>query len=410
MSTAVYKSWIAKTHMRFDWLSASLIAIYFAVFKLVCIPKAAQQGLKVCCVYFVLLFLLTNLKGKDFVHPSLPFCGLVLVSSISGYLSGYIDASNCADALFYGICLYALALLVSTCRKRGRMGTLVNVFLLMTLVYCVMSVIFIIKVGVADGPLLYYFAGNKFSTSYYFLLLGALVYARLSLSKKKATTVGIVTAAVFAIALFVSRHVFCSTAAVMSAVAILLLFVPPSLKRMLSRPLVVIALMLVTGAVLAVLYWLLEIPSIQYLVVDVLGENMTLTGRDLIYNGLGAVISQAPIVGHGYGNAAVAMYVGYGNAQNSIMETLVNYGCFGLGTIFYLVWQSLRRCETDWCWGMFILLYAMVVGSIVEITYNYYFFISLYLIGSSFTNQEPEETVSCDIEGNCWASRSRLDY
>lgn len=55
---------ILSKRIRFDWLTASLVAIYFAVFKLVCIPKVLQQGLKVSCVFFVLLFLITNLKGR----------------------------------------------------------------------------------------------------------------------------------------------------------------------------------------------------------------------------------------------------------------------------------------------------------------------------------------------------------
>ncbi len=94
--------------------------------------------------------------------------------------------------------------------------------------------------------------------------------------------------------------------------------------------------MVLTGVILAFLLQLLQVPFVKHIVVDVLGENLTLTGRDLIYSGLRAVISESPILGYGYGNAAVAMYVGYGNAQNSIMETLVNYGVVGLFAVFYM--------------------------------------------------------------------------
>ncbi len=38
-----------------------------------------------------------------------------------------------------------------------------SVFFWMTVIYCVLSIVFIARVGTADGPLLYYFAGNKFS-------------------------------------------------------------------------------------------------------------------------------------------------------------------------------------------------------------------------------------------------------
>lgn len=366
--------------IRLDWLTLSLVAIYFAVFKLVCIPKVLQQGLKVSCVFFVVLFLITNLKGKDYKHPSILFCFMVVVSSVAGYRAGYVDSSNCTDALFYAICLYALALLISTCSRSGRIDTFINAFFWMTVVYCILSIVFIAKVGVADGPLLYYFAGNKFSTSYYFILLACLAYVKLHRRGASGRRVVLVTAVLGLVALAVAHTVYCSTAVAMSAIVVVFAFLPQKARRFLARPVVIIAAMILTGLILAFLSQLLQVPLVKHIVVDVLGENLTLTGRDLIYSGLQAVISRSPVFGYGYGNAAVAMYVGYGNAQNSIMETLVNYGVVGLLAVFYMVWGCTKERKAPWSWGMFILLYAMIAGSVVEITYNYFFFIALMTI------------------------------
>lgn len=363
--------------IRLDWLTMSLVAIYFAVFKLTCIPKVLQQGLKVSCVFFVALFLVTNLKGKDYKHPSILFCFMVVTSSVSGYLAGYVDSSNCTDALFYAICFYVLALLISACGRRGRIDTFISVFFWMTVIYCILSIVFIAKVGVADGSLLYYFAGNKFSTSYYFILLACLAYVKLHRGGASGKRVVLVTAALGLVALAVAHTVYCSTAVVMSALVVVLAFLPQKAQRFLARPAVIIAVMVLTGVILAFLPQLLQVPLVKHLVVDVLGENLTLTGRDMIYRGLQAVISESPVFGHGYGNAAVAIYVGYGNAQNSIMETLVNYGALGLLAVFYMVWACTKESKMPWSWGMFILLYAMIAGSVVEITYNYFFFIAL---------------------------------
>lgn len=371
---------ILSKRIRFDWLTASLVAIYFAVFKLVCIPKVLQQGLKVSCVLFVLLFLITNLKGREYKHPSALFCIMVVISSIAGYLAGYVDSSNCIDALLYAICLYALALLITTCSRRGRLETFMSVFFWMTVIYCVLSIVFIARVGTADGPLLYYFAGNKFSTSYYFIMLACLAYARLSRGGKSNKLVVLVSASLGLLALIVAHTVYCSTAVAMSALVIVLAFLPRKVQFILEKPTVVIAAMVITGVILAFILQLLQIPLVKHLVLDVLGENLTLTGRDLIYSRLRAVISGSPIFGYGYGNAAVALYVGYGNAQNSIMETLVNYGAVGLFAIFYMTWTSIKGSKPAWSWGMFIMLYAMIAGSIVEITYNYFFFIALMAI------------------------------
>ena len=366
--------------IRLDWLTASLVAIYFAIFKLVCIPKVLQQGLKVSCVFFVVLFLITNLKGREYKHPSALFCFMVVVSSVVGYLAGYVDSSNCTDAMFYAICLYALALLIATCSRRGRLDTFISVFFWMTIVYCALSIVFIARVGTADGPLLYYFAGNKFSTSYYFIMLACLAYVRLCRGGASKKLVVLVTASLGLLALIVAHTVYCSTAVAMSALVIAFAFLPRKAQRILEKPAVVIAAMVLTGVILAFLSQLLQVPLMKHLVVDVLGENLTLTGRDLIYSGLQTVIGTSPVFGYGYGNAAVAMYVGYGNAQNSVMETLVNYGAVGLLAVFYMAWASTKADKPAWSWGMFILLYAMIAGSVVEITYNYYFFIALMTI------------------------------
>ena len=40
-----------------DWLALSIAAMYLAVFKWVCIPQVVQQGMKVTCVFFVILFI-----------------------------------------------------------------------------------------------------------------------------------------------------------------------------------------------------------------------------------------------------------------------------------------------------------------------------------------------------------------
>lgn len=379
-----------------DWMTASLAALYFAVFKIVCVPQLVQQALKVCCVYFVLLYIVTNLKGEDYKRAIIPFCLMVVVSTQVGYLAGYVGFSNYIDAVFYAICLYALSLLIAACANRGRATTVINVFFWMTIIYCILSAVFIVKVGTADGQLLFYFAGNKFSTSYYFVMLASLTYAKLEMdgSSRKVTTIA--TGALGLLSLLVATHLYCSTAAVMAIFVIVLAFIPGKVQQVLMKPSVVVGMMLLTGIVLVFLMQMLQIPIVQHVVVDILGESLTLTGRDLIYSSLSAVISESPVFGYGYGNAAVAMHVGYGNAQNSIMETIVNYGLIGLCTIFYTVWVSARGKKPSWVWGAYVLLYAMILGSVVEITYNYFFFIALLIIDVS-SNATVRDVALCNM-------------
>ncbi len=366
-----------------DWLTVSLAVLYFAVFKIVCVPQIVQQALKVCCVYFVLLYIVTNLKGDDYKRAVIPFCFMVIVSTQVGYLNGYVDLSNYADAIFYAICLCALALLISACANRGRIAAVINVFFWMTVVYCIISTAFILEVGTANGQLLYYFAGNKFSTSYYFIMLACLTYAKLE-ARGSSRKVTIMTTVAFGLlALLVATHLYCSTAAVMAVLVVVLAFMPRMIQRVLMKPSAVVGAMLLTGIVLPFLTQVLQIPIVHHVVVDILGENLSLTGRDLIYGSLNAVIGESPVFGYGYGNAAVAMHVGYGNAQNSVMETVVNYGLVGLCAILYMAWVSAKGRKPSWAWGAYALLYAMILGSVVEITYNYFFFIALMVIDVS---------------------------
>lgn len=365
-----------------DWLALSIAAMYLAVFKWVCIPQVVQQGMKVTCVFFVILFIVTNVRTRSLAHPIIPFCAVVVISTVAGYLGGYVGIDDCVDAFFYGICLYCLAILVGHCSDSGRMGTLLDVLFWMTAVYCAVSAVFVALVGVADGPLLYYFAGNKFSTSYYFILLAALCYARMSRAGCSRRATALCTLALSLLALAVSRHVYCSTAAVMSAFVGILALLPPRVQGALSRPGVLLTCLVGTGIALVLLDVVLSNPMVRYLVIDVLGEDLTLTGRDLIYQQLPSLIAESPLFGYGYGNSAVIMEVGYGNAQNSVMETIVNYGLLGLAGILYAVVALAKGPHCEWSWGVLLVVYAMILGSVVEITFNYYFFLGLFIVGA----------------------------
>ena len=68
----------------------------------------------------------------------------------------------------------------------------------------------------------------------------------------------------------------------------------------------------------------------------------------------------------------------FGNAQNGLLEQMMNFGFIGVMAILFTVFYALKKKkELSY---MVILLYAMIVAAIFEVTINWFFWISIFSI------------------------------
>lgn len=122
--------------------------------------------------------------------------------------------------------------------------------------------------------------------------------------------------------------------------------------------------------------WIMTLPIVQYIVVDVLGEDLTLTGRLSMYEKLGEVLTECPLYGFGIGNAPLTTFM-YGvgeNAQNGLFNMFIESGF--IGTTAYLIAAILLIKHTEgnhFYFPIIAFIYMMLLLSTIEVTFTTYF-------------------------------------
>lgn len=118
----------------------------------------------------------------------------------------------------------------------------------------------------------------------------------------------------------------------------------------------------------------------KYIVVDVLGEDLTLTTRTNIWAALLSILSDEPLWGYGPGNETVVVggLLNLTNAQNGLLHTYLGVGAVG---VFFFCCYYLELLENEITESKYFVsfLLGLVVASIVEVSLS-----SLFLCYSSF--------------------------
>lgn len=356
--------------------------MYMVMFKIYAMPQLLQQTYKVVLLGGVLIYLFLNMDLRRFLNGSLLFSAFVVASTLIGYMGGCIPLADVFNGVQFAVCLFALYTLFLHSAELGYTRQAVDCLWRITGVFCGISLLSILIQGTSpDGTTITYFFGNKFATSYYFLMFAGLSQVRYykKIQRSMLYRFGAVLLAVLAIA--VSGWIYCSTSMVAGAVLAVAPLLPKKLRRFAMHPITVMVVMLLCAVFPLIMEPIMSSKLVQYVVVNVLGESLSLTGRKKIYRYLLEVIGTRFAFGYGYGNDAVWQVVGFGNAQNGLMQFMVDYGA--CGTIFFLgmVYSCIKKARNkDWMWGAFALVYAMIVASLVEVSYGYLFFMALFLL------------------------------
>lgn len=364
-------------------IDLAIYALFIAVFKIYTIPQGIQQMMKLVLLVYVSYFIIKNVELKKLFNMALPFSGIIVLSSILGYFSGTIRISSVAHGVLHAGCIYLIYTLVRYCGEMGYYEKMSDCIYKITSIFCVISLVSMLINGHSpNGTEITYFFGYKFMTSYYFMMWLALFRVRNNakiMSNNKFKMQYLVLAIML---VGICKWLYCTTAMVASVLFVIELFIPQKMKKVLMNPYAIICTIVLAGIIPFIIEPVMELPFVQYVVTEVLHKHVNLTGRIAIFNSLGEIVSQNFLWGYGYGNTAVAQCVGYGNAQNGLMQLLVDYGIFGgiaFGVALYACLKKKKNTES--LEGYYLLLYGLIVCSIVEISYNYIFYLILFVIG-----------------------------
>ena len=221
------------------------------------------------------------------------------------------------------------------------------------------------NVFTGDGISNTFWLGNKFNVGYAHLLCLIFFY----ILKNKTKFFNIKVAILTAYTLIVSIYVNCDTVIIANVLLIVLLMFRKKTEAFMSNKIAVLIFMLLCALIL-VFSDVATSGIISNFMKSVFSDDGTMTGRLPIYTVLPIIIMQKFVWGYGYNNLVVYHATGAYNAQNGMLEIVVNYGilaavCFGI-----IILYSCKKGKTFEHYVLLSIVWIFIFLSSIEVTYG----------------------------------------
>ncbi len=306
----------------------------------------------------------------------------------SSYMKlGVVERNTFAAAIMYGLTmLVSIMYFEIQFEKNNEYRTLKIIAIFLGVYVVVSDVLILLNGGIGTFDDLY-FVGNKFLVSYDNLIFICFAWYLFFFKNKKINLIFFEILAVFSA--IISSMTQCSTGVVGSVCLLIMLLGKRRIKRFIQNPKVIIALFVICFLFVFWYPFLLALEPVKWLIVDVLGEDLTLTSRTNIFLNLPRIVKQSPLFGYGYGSTAEIMrfYTGCTDTQNGLWEIIVSNGIIGgiLYTVicFYLL-CSRNNIKSENTYPFICYSIIMIILSSIEITYGILFIVMLVI--SHFIN------------------------
>ena len=123
----------------------------------------------------------------------------------------------------------------------------------------------------------------------------------------------------------------------------------------------------------------------QDFIVNVLHEDLTLTGRLMIFENIMEAFNNNIWFGYGYGNSnLISVYYMCGeNPQNGLIEVFLNIGIVGCLTFFMVIYNACKFVRIDhyYKYPTLVYLFTMIVISTIEVPFQKIFiFVTMLLL------------------------------
>ena len=377
------------------------VSISIPIFSMVKMPILVIGGF--CLMTKVKLLLANILKKRYFYILAvliLLCAGLLSVAFLNQNV--FIGTNPVRQTVRLVLFLLELFWLMIWVAETGKVSQIINfLFWYMLILVLVTDVFLFTKVIVFySGKFENYLVGTKFSVSYLHMDLLTIWFVRnnMRLHREGKTKLFVFLATLFVLA--VSIRVDCMTGAI-GCVALCVLFlllntsVGNSLLRFQSP--VFLSLFLLGSVIFPfIAERLLSIPLLERLVTDVFGRDNTLTGRLGIFETFFDKMTGHWLQGYGYGNGntAAEWLFRCANAQNALLQWVLEVGAsitaLLVGLILLVFKQLSKGPEQKQILPLVALVYVYVILGTVETTFSMSFILWIALIFMYVNAKEPE--------------------
>ncbi len=288
--------------------------------------------------------------------------------------------------LFYSIGFFASSLYIQRISNTKHIRTLLKTLFFLFLIVLIYTYIEMIITPPEKNSTIIYSVGNKFSIGYnhlYLCTLYYLIHPFLNRKKQKLCLLLFIS-----LMLITSITTWCSTMTLATIILMFLSLITSDKVRnyLASANVVIISLLVFNIGFFLLASWLVEYDFIQYVITELLNENITLTGRLQIYLDIQKAFTESPWIGLGYGNSMVVSYffTGAFDAQNGLVELFIQTGIIGVATFLFLVYTASKTIEKNDIpkYPLVVFIYTIIIISTVEIPFKptFIFFLSFCFI------------------------------
>lgn len=382
--------YISKKHLEIIIISTVVFHLCFLNISYVHAPK--YDLIKFALMIFMIPYLFINVK--KFLSQKYQKINIFLVLfCISAFVSSYYGrsyASHSYLAVFRYVMTIVVAVLFFECINyygTNMWKIVVKTFIYLSLFYVMVNDFLMLvlpgtfrasdELGTGDR-FNCFFLGNKFNVVYLHLFLWAfyLLYQQLIKKNKR-----MYAALIIALVIFVSIYVKCSTGIIAVIVFFILCF--EKFESIIFNPVTTFVSIGVFDTILFVNSAFLSLPFVRFVIEDILGKEIGLTGRMDIYARIGQLVSQNFWFGYGYDNNTYvsSKIVLAANVQNGVLDNVVSFGIVGTALLAIMIWSCLKFAWKNGKLNAFsYLLYTYIVISSVEIVFRTNFIIIIALI------------------------------
>ncbi len=371
---------ISKKNLEIIMMSVIVFHICFLNISYVHAPK--YDLIKTCLIIFMIPYLLMNIN-KFFLRKYIKINFVLLLFCTSAFISSYFGRNYVSHSYlltFKYVMIIAISILYFECINFYGINMwkiVIKVFISLSLFYVVMNDLLMFvqpgvfrasdELGVGD-KFNCFLLGNKFNVVYLHLFFWAFYLLYQQLFKKKNR---ICTTLMIVLILFISIFVKCSTGILAIAVFYILSF--EKIGRHFVKPVITFISIGIFDSILFLNSAILSTPFMKFIIENILGKEIGLTGRLDIYARVGQLLSKNILFGYGFDNNTYVstQTVLAANVQNGVLDNVVSFGLIGTVLLALLIWYCLSFARKKGKINAFsYLMYTYIAISSVEIAFR----------------------------------------
>lgn len=369
----------------------SVFTIFYTTFSNIIWPNQTLAG----WIYngSLILFILINIRMfRDFFASkyiwinifALIFSVIIIFSGFAnsdlefdretwdGFIVESLHATRPDHAIYESLKIISVILYFQYLNKNGKARQFIKYLFVIFFIYTIIADVNAIIYNSSDGG--GYLVGNKFNVCYNNLLLITFYFMRYPLLWNNKVIVKKIKF-LFLVSLLISIKTECSTGIIGTVLMYIFIFKFDDQWKIKLYKWQTYLLLLLLFDVFFFFFSKVFIhnPIAEFIVVDILGEDLTLTGRLNIYLALTGLLTDCPLWGYGIGNSHIFTIMnGIGpNAQNGLFNLMLEVGILGCISFILMTVKLLQFSFVNkFSYPIICLMYTMLVLSSVEITFS----------------------------------------